>query len=87
MGSKRRATDREVFSSHFGAALRAARKRRRLDIFQLGEAVGGSASAVQRWESGKTLPDAFQLGRLFSVLGGDMASDVLGQVLRKKSRL
>lgn len=87
MGSKRRATDREVFSSHFGAALRAARKRRRLDIFQLGEAVGGSASAVQRWESGKTLPDAFQLGRLFSVLGGGMA-DVLGhRMLRKKSRL
>lgn len=76
---------RAVFLAHFGAALRAARQNRRLTLHQVGSMVGASASAVQRWESGLSSPDTFELVQLFGALG-DAIAGVLGNMVDVQRR-
>ena len=67
-----------------GARLAALRRERGLTLAELGRrlaqcGVTVSAAAVGKWESGDTVPNAYQLAALGRILGTDSLADFIGE--------
>ncbi len=58
-----------------GSELRQARMDKGLTLEAVGQAVGVSASAVQKWETDKSQPSYANAARLAQVLAGEPAPD------------
>jgi len=79
---------REDYGRRFGGNLAFLRVQAKISSQpKLAELVGVSTSTVQRWESGGSLPDAWELRRLCEVLSVDLEALVDPEPLTDRERL